>query len=453
MRSAYEVRIPFEAATRAFRNALDLPQNERSDFFSDLRSEFRQQAQTYIHAAGIPSRNDARDPPRLTKRATIKSLSPIKKMTGWKNDILVELDAKFSVRYGAEDCSLRALNYLERSACELPSLRPFLEIPDFTLGNFAFDAPNEDCDLNIVCEDGIALTGVALEASRRKHLSCFALLGVRVNPARLREDLKLDTHCNHPTENLDEIRIGTLHYPVTYICRRCGHLLTCKCFAGTYDVQNDLLRHLPYGNSEKPLASAVAAILSREGICSLCTGRVPRHLYGHSMYYSTFLQRYLPYQILFARRRFGRDVYEGEPGYKDLENETRKAFGFMQIGQRWLNETFLFKIVSVLVAPAEVIHHYRGKELDGLEIDVWIPSLKLGIEYQGEQHYRAIEHWGGQVGLERRIANDKRKKTLCQSLGYTLIEFHHTESISDDDVRKRLTKYMNGITRPSRRDT
>lgn len=452
MRSAYEVRIPLEAAVLAFRNTLSLPLKERSDFFIDLRSEFRKQVQVHIIAAGIPIRNDLREPPRLTKSATIKSLSPIKKMTGWKNEILVEIDANFSVGYGADDYSLQALNYLERTACELPSLRPFLEIRDFTLGNLAFDAPNEDCDISVVCDEGIELTGLAFDASRRKRFSYFALLGVRIDPELLRERLKCVEQCDHPTDQLDEIRIGTIHYPVTYICRHCGHLLTCKCFAGTYDVRNDLLRHLPYGNSEKPLALVVEEILPREGICSLCTGQVPRHIYGHSMYYSTFLQRYLPYQVLFSRRRFGRDVYEGELEYKELENETRRAFGFMQIGQKWLNETFLFKIVSMLAAPAEVIHHYRGKELEGLEIDVWIPSLRIGIEYQGEQHYRAMEHWGGLPGLERRLLNDKRKKALCQSLGYELIEFSHTEIISEDTVRKRLTKYLKGNSQVPRRD-
>lgn len=146
--------------------------------------------------------------------------------------------------------------------------------------------------------------------------------------------------------------------------------------------------------------------------------------------------------MLFARRKFGRDVYDGEPEYKELENETRQAFGFSKIGEKWLNETFLFKLVSLVVAPAEVVHHYRGRELQGLEIDVWIPSLRLAIEYQGEQHYQPLEHWGGQDGLDRRIANDRKKRQLCESLGYALIEFQYTETISEEIVHKRLNKYL-----------
>jgi hypothetical protein len=153
----------------------------------DLRLEFRKEVQRYIQAAGIPVRSDSISPPRLTKSAKLTALSPIRKMTGWKNEIQVELDAKFSAGYGADDYSLQALNYLERSACELPSLRPFLDTPDFTLGNFSFDAPNEDCDINVTCDDGLLLTGLAFEVSRRKRFSYFALLGVRVDPVRLRE--------------------------------------------------------------------------------------------------------------------------------------------------------------------------------------------------------------------------------------------------------------------------
>ncbi|NMQ18390.1 hypothetical protein E4P82_03755 [Candidatus Competibacter phosphatis] len=59
------------------------------------------------------------------------------------------------------------------------------------------------------------------------------------------------------------------------------------------------------------------------------------------------------------------------------------------------------KIVQVLFPSLEVVHHYRGKELEGLEIDVWIPKLKIGIEYQGIQHFNVIKHWGGEDGLRK----------------------------------------------------
>lgn len=442
MRKTYDLRIPFDAAVRAFKQALGLPSNNRSDFLRDIRTTFRLQLEQVISDTGIALPPIGDTPPRLTKNARVIAFSPIKKMTGWKNEIPVEIDSTFAVKYGSDDYSLQGLNYLDRAACELPSLRPFLEIPDFSLGNLTFHAPNEDCDINVVGDEGIRLIGVAIEASRKKRSSYFILLGVHFDRKLLVDRLQTNVPCDHKSELLDEIRIGTLHYPVTFICRYCGQLLTCKCFEGTYKIRDDILRHLPYGNSEKSLAIAAEGILSRAGICSLCTGRVPRHVYGHAMYYSTFLQRYLPYQVLFARRRLGRNVYEGDPEYRETENETRRAFGYMEIGQKWLNETFLYKLVSTLFAPVEVVQHYRGKELEGLELDIWVPSCQLGIEYQGEQHYRVLEHWGGQAGLERRLFNDMKKKAICTRLGYTLIEFHHSQPISEDTVRKRLASFV-----------
>jgi hypothetical protein len=442
MRRFYEVKIPFEAVVRAFKNTLDLPINKRSDFFTDIRSQFRSKIQECLLEVGFPMRRGIKGPPRLTKSAKINPLSPMKKLAGWKNEIPIELDAKFAAIYGADDYSLRAMNYLDRSACELPSLHPFLEIPEFTLGNFTFDAPNEDCDISVVCDEGIELVGLATEVSNRKRFSYIGLLGVRVDGKLLSEFLKSKVICDHPSELLDEIRIGTLCYPLTYICRNCGVILTCKCFDGTYDVKRDLIRNIPFGSTEDFLVRKIEGISQRDGICALCTGRVPRLFYGHSMYYSTFLQRYLPYHTLFARRRYGRDVFDGEPEYRDLENETRRAFGYMETGQKWLNETFLFRIVSNFLAPSEVIQHYRGKELEGLEIDVWVPSLQLGIEYQGEQHYRSMNHWGGQEGLKRRLSNDQRKRILCAKLGYTLVEFLHDQEVSDESVRKLLDPFI-----------
>jgi hypothetical protein len=102
----------------------------------------------------------------------------------------------------------------------------------------------------------------------------------------------------------------------------------------------------------------------------------------------------------------------------------------------------LFKVVQRLCRPYEVVHHYRGPELERLELDIWIPALKIGIEYQGEQHYEALEHWGGEDGLKKRQENDRRKRALCKKLGYTLLEFAYSEELSEDAVAKRLRRHV-----------
>jgi very-short-patch-repair endonuclease len=73
-----------------------------------------------------------------------------------------------------------------------------------------------------------------------------------------------------------------------------------------------------------------------------------------------------------------------------------------------------------------------------LEIDVWIPELKVGIEYQGIQHFEVIDHWGGEDGLRKRKENDAKKKKICKSLGYNLIEFRYDENTTEEKLKREL---------------
>jgi hypothetical protein len=41
-----------------------------------------------------------------------------------------------------------------------------------------------------------------------------------------------------------------------------------------------------------------------------------------------------------------------------------------------------------------------------------MPKYKIAIEYQGIQHYKAIKHWGGEKGLQKRQADDKKNMKL-----------------------------------------
>ena len=45
-----------------------------------------------------------------------------------------------------------------------------------------------------------------------------------------------------------------------------------------------------------------------------------------------------------------------------------------------------------------------------MELDAYVPDLKLAFEYQGEQHYKDI-HTFGQQGNQ--AARDDEKKELC----------------------------------------
>ncbi len=56
----------------------------------------------------------------------------------------------------------------------------------------------------------------------------------------------------------------------------------------------------------------------------------------------------------------------------------------------------------------DAIWSYRGEELQGIECDVFIPTLKIGVEYDGA-------HW------HKNIERDKEKDNLCKQCGISLI--------------------------------
>lgn len=84
-----------------------------------------------------------------------------------------------------------------------------------------------------------------------------------------------------------------------------------------------------------------------------------------------------------------------------------------------------------------------------LRCDGYYKEYKLVIEYDGEQHFRAVEFFGGEEGFERVRINDAIKNNLIPKHNLTLIRIAYDEPYWDDDfLRMRL--YENGII-PSNR--
>ena len=240
-----------------------------------------------------------------------------------------------------------------------------------------------------------------------------------------------------PIIPFQEILPGKIFYA------HCGQLYTCKCFENFYDFDEDVLRHRlslgGYKKGEDLINDVVLGLKVKSSICHYCTKQTPNLSYA-GINYSTFRQIYDPYYQLLSKKEFG-STFPLFGKEKEIENKTREMFDYPEIGEKWLDETFLFKICESLLSPKyEIFHHYRGKELEGLELDIWIPDIKVGIEYQGEQHYKVVKHWGGEKGLLERKLQDKKKKEICKKLGYRLIEFKFSEKLTTEIVEKKIKK-------------
>lgn len=84
--------------------------------------------------------------------------------------------------------------------------------------------------------------------------------------------------------------------------------------------------------------------------------------------------------------------------------------GLVQSAVSGLGKTFIAEY-AVKVPEDEVT----------LWIDVYVPDIKLAIEYDGEQHFRAIEHWGGEDALKRTQYRDDLKDEWCKEYGVELL--------------------------------
>ena len=128
--------------------------------------------------------------------------------------------------------------------------------------------------------------------------------------------------------------------------------------------------------------------------------------------------------------------------YSLLNDKIRTDFGFRGIGEHWISETTLKHIIEALYPEKTVLAHYRPEWLEGLELDIYVPHIRLGLEYQGVQHFQAVKHWGGKEKLKIQQEHDARKKRLCDELGITLIYFDYTEDITTDYVKAKIKNFI-----------
>ena len=115
-----------------------------------------------------------------------------------------------------------------------------------------------------------------------------------------------------------------------------------------------------------------------------------------------------------------------------------------KIGKGWLNETILFNIVRQIFGELDymVVHHARPAFLRRQEFDIYIPDLKIAIEYQGKQHYEAIDFFGGKDALKKRQCLDEKKKRLCKNNHILLIEFKYYESLTEEYVLNKIIIHL-----------
>lgn len=100
-----------------------------------------------------------------------------------------------------------------------------------------------------------------------------------------------------------------------------------------------------------------------------------------------------------------------------------------KINARWKSEFSLFMLVKSYFP--NTIYQYRSIWLEGQSLDMYIPELSIGIEYQGVQHYEAVDVFGGVEGLQNAKRRDEIKRKKCKENGVKLVEWNYKTDITD----------------------
>ncbi len=131
-----------------------------------------------------------------------------------------------------------------------------------------------------------------------------------------------------------------------------------------------------------------------------------------------------------------------------IEDAIRAEFQFAPLAGKWKSEEKLYKIVEKMLPGYKLKRHFRPKFLDRLELDIYIPELGIGIEYQGIQHYEPVKFFGGKKGLEKVQARDEKKRNLALEADIRIVYFYHYDILTPECVHARLKPYAETALKP-----
>ena len=103
-----------------------------------------------------------------------------------------------------------------------------------------------------------------------------------------------------------------------------------------------------------------------------------------------------------------------------------------EVDVKWYSEYNLYKLVLEVFPNA--IFQYSPEWLYPQSLDIYIDEIKTAIEYQGQQHYKPIEHFGGTKGFGKTVSRDDKKKKRCLSNGVKICYWKYDIAITKENL-------------------
>ena len=124
---------------------------------------------------------------------------------------------------------------------------------------------------------------------------------------------------------------------------------------------------------------------------------------------------------------------------KKAENTVREDKGLPKIGEGWISEAKLYYEIKQAFPEYEVHLHGKPEWLGKQHLDIYFPELSLALEYQGIQHNKPIEFFGGVDAYLYRQKLDKKKQKLCKTMQVEII--YVEEGYDIIDIKRQIVEY------------
>lgn len=216
----------------------------------------------------------------------------------------------------------------------------------------------------------------------------------------------------------------------TFYNKVSGKVYFCQCFENAIKKEG----FKENKNDHPHIKKAINEYSFKESICHLCRNTNSDLFYCHPMYGSAFKVKYGAYIKKV-------EIDQGLDG-REAENIVREMKGVAKFGERWVNETLLFNYIDVIFPHFAVNREASPPWLSNQRLDIFIPEINLAIEYQGEQHFKPVDLFGGKEGLRRTRGRDKEKLAKCKNNKVDLVYFTYKDDLTEKLVCKRLKKYL-----------
>lgn len=103
---------------------------------------------------------------------------------------------------------------------------------------------------------------------------------------------------------------------------------------------------------------------------------------------------------------------------------------------KWKSEQQAYAIIKSIYPDA--IYQYKPDWLGYQSLDIFIPSLSVGIEYQGQQHFEVVSLFGGEERLQEQQQRDKKKRHLCAQNNVRLIEWKYNDPLTKEFIVSKI---------------